>query len=110
MTFKEILQKDIKNVFLNLNEFAEIHDLNGFKVAAVIDDDFLDEITLKISGEQQSKAPGLFGGTIAIYVAKSDFGKLKPGRALEVDGKLHKVISTSEEDGMLKIVATRTGG
>ena len=110
MTFKEMLQKDIKNVFLNLNEFAEIHDLNGYKVAAVIDDDFLDEITLKINDEPQRKAPGLFGGTIAIYVATSDFGKLKPGRALEVDGKLHKVMSTSEQDGMLKIVATRTGG
>lgn len=110
MTFKEMLQKDIKDVFLNLDEFAETHDLNGYKVAAVIDDDFLDEITLKITGEQQRTAPGLFGGTIAIYVAKSDFGKLKPGRALTVDGKLYKVISTSEQDGMLKITATRTGG
>ena len=110
MSFKETLQKDIKNVFLNLDEFADKHDLNGISVAAVIDDDFLDEITLKINDEPQRKAPGLFGGTIAIYVAKSDFGKIKPGRALTVDGKLHKVMSTSEQDGMLKIVATRTGG
>ena len=110
MSFKEIIQNDIKNVFLNLGEFADEHDLNGVKVAAVIDDDFLDEITLKINDEPQRKATGLFGGTIAIYVAKSDFGKIKPGRALTVDGKLHQVVSTSEQGGMLKIVATRTGG
>ena len=110
MSFKDILQRDIKNVFLNPDEFADTHDLNGKSVAAVIDDDFLDEITLKLNDEYQRTAAGLFGGTIAIYVAKSDFGKIKPGRALTVDGRLYTVMSTSEQDGILKIVVTRTGG
>ena len=116
MNFKEILQNDTKSTFLNLNEFAEIHELadahglNAVRVPAIIDDDFLSELTLKFNDEAQREAPGLFGGTIAIYIAKDDFGRIKPGRALKLDGKLHTVNSTTEQDGVLKIVATRTGG
>ena len=38
MDFKEILQDDINNAFLDSSEFAEVHNLNGQEVNIVIDD------------------------------------------------------------------------
>lgn len=37
MNFKEQLAHDNKVVFMNINEFAEIHDINGKKVLCIID-------------------------------------------------------------------------
>lgn len=105
------MQQDIKNVFLNLSEFADDHTLNGKKVSAIIDDDMLDgEINVKFHGQQQQRAAGLYNGGIALYISKSDFGKPKPGAILELDGRRYTVISTSEQDGMYKINIQKAGG
>lgn len=37
MNFKEQLAHDNKVVFMNINEFAEIHDINGRKLPCIID-------------------------------------------------------------------------
>ena len=37
MDFKEILQDDINNAFLDSSEFAEVHNVNGQEVNIVID-------------------------------------------------------------------------
>lgn len=111
MDFKEILKNDVKNVFLNLSEFAETHTLNGKEVTAVIDDDLLDgEISVKFHGQVGQQGAGLYNGGIALYVSTADFGKPKPGSTLELDGRRYSVISTSEQDGLYKINIQRVGG
>ena len=35
MGFKDFVQNDIENVFINSNEFAEVHNLNGTQCYAV---------------------------------------------------------------------------
>ena len=36
MTFKEIIEADIKNVFINFDEFASAHTINGKEILAVV--------------------------------------------------------------------------
>ena len=111
MSFKDTIKNDIKNVFLNLSEFADMHTLNGKEIQLVIDDDMLDgEVNVKMHGSTQYTSSGLYSGGIAIYVSRDDFGKPKPNSLLELDGKRYIVISSSEQDGMLKIVIQKTGG
>ena len=38
LSFKEILQQDVKNVFLNPLEFGETHLVNGEPMTIVLDD------------------------------------------------------------------------
>ena len=38
-SFREMLQDDVDSVFLNEEEFAEIHEINGKKIKCVIDKD-----------------------------------------------------------------------
>jgi len=44
MNFKEIIDKDIKNVFLNIEEFGEIHNVNESQKNILIDNDELEKI------------------------------------------------------------------
>ena len=40
-TFKEQLEKDFHDAFFNLNEFAELHNIDGKNVPVVVDNDTL---------------------------------------------------------------------
>ena len=41
MTFKEQIQQDLDTVFLNLDEFAELHRVEGKQIPVVVDNDQL---------------------------------------------------------------------
>jgi hypothetical protein len=111
MNFKEILKNDVKATFLNAEEFAETHTLNGAEVCAVLDDDLLDgEINVSFHGQgAQERAGGLYSGGVALYVSTDDFGKPKVGTGLKLDGRQYTVLAVSEQDGMYKINLQRTG-
>ena len=49
MNFKDILENDIQNTFLNSEEFGETHNLNGIDVICVTDEDSFQE--KEISGK-----------------------------------------------------------
>ncbi len=100
MTFKEAIQDDIKGVFLNFEEFGEIHHLNDRKVLVIIDGNEL--------GEREKKMRGVDGELhakqILFYVAAEDFGPLPaPGRILNFDGKNYLITDAINEDGIYSI-------
>jgi len=43
-TFKDFAAADVQNVFLNLNEFADFHDIDGEKIKCVIDKNIISKI------------------------------------------------------------------
>ncbi len=96
--FRAAVQKDIKAVFLNLEEFGEWHTLNGVKVQCVIDKNLTQEFG-------DSRIVGVFVNILTIYVDSSDIQTPVEGEILSIDGSLHLVKSVSEEGGMLVIVA-----
>lgn len=101
-TFKELVAADIHNTFLNSEEFADKHTVNGKKMDVIIDEnELLERDKAKLLG---APLDGKYKARRLIYVSKTDFG---PRPALEtmlaLDGKQYRVKGCTEEAGMLAI-------
>lgn len=96
--FKDAVSKDVKAVFLNLDEFANEHTLNGKTVVCVVDKD------LTTAGN--SHFEGVFLNTNTIYVDVKDMEQ-RPveGQIIRLDGVRLMVRSVSVEEGIYVIVA-----
>jgi len=105
MNFKDQLEKDLKNVFFNQNEFAEYHDIDGQQILAVIDSDQFNERP-KDPAELYHLTNGIYRSSITIYVKSADYDKPVIGQRISVDEEDYYVVSVSEDTGLLKIIAT----
>lgn len=100
MTFKSIIADDCKNVFLNENEFAEIHKINGKPMRAIIDKN---ELIDRQKGNPHND--GTYEKSILIYVLASECGaKPKIGSRLTLDGKHNLLVKdVTDECGIYSI-------
>ncbi|MBM6928594.1 hypothetical protein [Parasutterella secunda] len=96
--FKDLVQSDVEDVFLNSEEFAEEHVINGDKVRCILD---------KVINEAHSEDSyvGVFVNQLKIYVRTGDILTPEEGDLIQVDGSNHIVQSVNEEMGVLVIVA-----
>jgi hypothetical protein len=95
--FKEAIQKDVENTFINLDEFASVHSLNGVEVPCIIDKD--------LTKPAQQNLEGVFLNTMTIYVKAADLdSRPVEGEMFKVDGSFHFVHSVSDEEGVYAIV------
>ena len=100
MGFKDIIKADVHNVFLNLEEFADTHTVNGTDMAVLIDND--EQIEREKRNNQNMD--GIFTNQSLIYVAASDFGPLpKQGSLLTLDKRTFRVADAIDEDGIYSI-------
>lgn len=100
MSFKEQIQKDLDNVFLNLDEFAEKHRVEGVEIAVVVDNDQMNKL-------KQGQILGLVEADMLLMGRAVDFpADLEPGRLLNIDGR-ELIIENSGEDMGLVEVALR---
>ena len=68
--FKEQMQKDISNIFLNVMEFSDMHTVNGKNIPAQVDESEAEEQAIKLLGY----GDGVFKRRLILFVAESDFG------------------------------------
>lgn len=100
MTFKELVSSDIENVFLNVDEFSEVHLVNGKSMPVMIDNNELIERKKK----EKENMDGIYVGQKLIYVAASNFGTLpKQGTVLVLDNQTYRVEEAVSEDGIYSI-------
>lgn len=95
--FKDAVAKDVTDVFLNVDEFADIHEINDERVACVIATDMVKEAADGLEG--------VFINAKTIHLREGDIETPVEGATLFVDGLMHLVRSVSVEGGMLVIVA-----
>lgn len=107
--FKEAVQKDISNVFLNVDEFADNHTIDGKSMPALIDENE--------AGEREIKYVGYGSGTykrhLLVYVSEANFGPLPTvGRTITLDGKTYRIHDAVSEDGIhaITLEAITSGG
>lgn len=101
ITFKEAAARDIHNVFLNPDEFAEEHRVNGRPMPVQLDENVLLERDKSRTGVHQD---GLYRAQRLMFVSASDFGpRPAAGSLLELDGRQYKVTACTEEAGMYSI-------
>lgn len=102
MSLKAQIERDIDAVFMNLNDFADWHLIDGKKVKCVIEEG---------SAPSGTPAIGTFGQTITVCVELSLLpGRPALGAPMRVDKKGWTVAEVSEEFGLLtiKLEANRT--
>jgi hypothetical protein len=99
MTLKTQIAADMA-IFLNTDDFADMHNVDGNQVAAVIDEDIIKQR----SNRQSGNFDGVFRGEVMLYVKAADLPR-RPvrGQAIRLDGRLMLVDDCAESDGMLEI-------
>lgn len=99
-SFKDIIRKDVKSVFLNTDEFSETHIINGTEMAVQIDSNEQIEREKRFNQNMD----GIFTNQKLIYLAASDFGPLpKQGSLLTMDKRTYRVVDAINEDGIYSI-------
>ncbi len=99
-TFKELLRQDVKQVFLNPEEFGEEHTVNGKKMLIVIDDNELTEREKRM----KSHMDGMYKKQTLVYVSALDFGPLPGvGTPVKIDGAQLFVADSINEGGIYSL-------
>lgn len=100
LTFKEIMRRDVKTVFLNPAEFGERHIVNGKSMLIIIDDNELTEREKRM----KSHMDGIYKKQTLVYVSAIDFGPLPGvGKPVKVDGVTFIVADSLNEGGVYSL-------
>ena len=100
MSFKDQIKQDLSDIFLNLDEFADLHRIEGKEVPVVIDSD----IMAKLSKIVDNRIHGMDEADMVIMGKASDLPEnLDPGRLLNLDGREVIVVTTTSEMGLVQI-------
>ena len=101
MSFKEQIQKDLDSVFFNLDEFAELHLIEGAEIAVVVDNDQLNKL-------KKGQILGLVEADMLIMGRETDFPEyLEPGRLLNVDGRELIVANSGKDMGLVEVALSQ---
>lgn len=102
LTFKETLTTDL-DTFINMDEFAEEHELNGEMVNCVVQSPTDREIFLQ--NRDYAGFDGIYGKQTIVHVKKSDLPELPPEQQVfYLDGEIYKVSRVIDDMGMVSIV------
>ena len=105
MTFKERILADLDTVFLNLDEFAEEHWIEGKTIPCVMNNDEMNAL-------KKGQILGLVEADVVIFAKVDDLPKdLDPGRPLNVDGRELIVVKAYRHMGLAEVALrqNRTG-
>lgn len=103
MSFKELVEKDNKTVFMNLDEFAETHAIGGKEMPCIIDNNEMIEREKRYQNKSLY-ADGIYLKEVLLYVKAEDFGLLPVvGRLLTLDKKSYIVSDAIDEGGIYSI-------
>lgn len=98
--FKDVIQEDVKAVFMNVDEFSDMHNVNGTMMPIQIDSNEQIEREKRINQHMD----GIYKNQKLIYVSAADYGPLpKQGSVVSLDGKIMKVADAISEDGVYSI-------
>lgn len=102
-TFKDYAQDFDLDTFINLDEFADDHLINGTLLKCVIDNDIFDERST-LSGDRSG---GVFKDMISIFIKKEDIEKPLIDEMITVDDEDYRVVEVKENMRMYEIELTR---
>ena len=101
-TFKECLEQDL-STFINMDEFADEHELNGVVTPCVVQSPTDRDIFHQQRDLQGYD--GIYGKQTIVHVKKSDLPELPPEQQVfRLDDETYMVSEVIEEMGMVTIV------
>lgn len=100
MSFKDVIQSDINQLFINSQEFGEEHLVDGKTMNVMIDNNE----QIEREKRETKMGEGLFIKQVLFYVSQEEFGKLpKIGRQMMFDSRKYLVKDAINEDGIYSI-------
>lgn len=109
-TFKDFAAADIGGTFFNLDEFAEVRNIDGRDMEIVLDENAMMERSAHWeAGAKQNFDSGLYRAEVILYVRTSDYGKKpKVGKQLVLDkARTYKILSCADDAGIYAITMER---
>lgn len=104
-TFKDFITEDL-NVFFNLDEMASEHELDGERIPLVVVATEADDKINGMSRDQLYATQEVYKSYRTIYVKHADYLMPKIDSLITLDGKEYYVEESSDESGVIKIVAS----
>lgn len=102
MSFQEMLDNDIRNVFLNIDEFGSEHFVEGKKITCIFDDEALRE-------RQSGNELGVSESSLLLYAHVNDLPPQKgAGEHLLIDGREYVIDDWAVNMGMANITLSQT--
>lgn len=102
MNFKDFANQDLQT-FINADEFAATHTIDGRSLSVIVDNDRLMERSKK-------EFNGIVVGELLYFVSASDYGPSpKVDSIQKFDNKLYEVFDVRLDEGMLEIILRRNG-
>lgn len=101
MTFKEQLERDLDNTLCNLDEFAELHRIDGKEIPVVVDNETL----LQLNLGKTAYSDGIFIDSIMFFVQKK-YLENEPviGQIMEFDNIAYPVDNVLADTGGYTII------
>ena len=102
MSFKDLVENDISNVFMNIDELGETHNIDGEDITCIVDDDKLKENAIK---------SGTYKGEKLIYVPLTSLqGLYVQGAKISFDGEDFYLADVANDMGMITLTLTKNYG
>lgn len=103
--FKDALLDDIHTTFLDIDEFADMHVIDGRKMPALIDN----TQSIERSHRFNQSVEGAGAAQTLLQVAASDFGAFPTrGVTINLDGLDYVLTNAVDEDGMFVLTLSAT--
>lgn len=99
--FKDIVNSDISETFLNADEFSDMHSVNGKQMKVQIDNNEQLAREMRLN----ERMDGIYVKQMLIYLSAADYGPLpKQNTIINFDGSLYKVKYAIDEMGIYSIM------
>ena len=98
--FREQAADDI-GVFLNMDEFAEEHIVNGVTVQAVREGLTMKEYVQHAG--RRSALEDINARTVMLHIRKSDIPEVVHGNVIELDGEMYSIVDVTDDMGILTL-------
>lgn len=107
MNFKDMIRADVENIILNINEFAELINLSGIEIKAIVS-------PVEYKPYEANKAGNLHGislSYITIIFKKEDYlDTLFTGKEILVNDKPYLIEDIAEySEGLVKLTLNYAG-
>lgn len=97
MTLKELIKKDNNAIFMQLDDFGELHEVDGKQIVIVIDTDELEKLKL-------GSTLGVTEAELLFFATEEELPDEKaPDSAINIDGMEYIVDSWSNNLGIVQV-------
>lgn len=102
--FEDMIAKDNEVIFLDIDEYGEIHEINGDPLKAIVQD-VTSSSEATTGGGVTQVYPGVYGSHVMVNCRKGDLEEVPVyGMVIDLDDHEYMVEQVNDDMGMLTIL------